>query len=91
MRVLYEPFIYNNEVDISRQMFARGSPSVFAYVLSVHDVAALAHGGDGLVRVGSQGLGLRGHGPRLAEATACVRRNVELDAVRNADLARVTC
>lgn len=59
------------------------------HILGVHDVAALANTGDGLMGVDQQRLQGGGDGPRLAVPSTRVRRYVELHAVRDADLSRV--
>lgn len=66
-----------------------GSDDRGTHVLGFHDVAALAHASDGLVDVDQHAVQARRYAPRLAEATACVGRHVELDAVGDADLASV--
>lgn len=63
---------------------------IFTHVLSIHDVAALADAGDGLMGVHQERLQGGRYGPGLAESPASVRRDVKLHTVGDAYLPRVS-
>jgi len=60
------------------------------HVFCVHDIATLADRSDSLVWVDPQRVNSRGNGPGFAVATTRVRRDMELDAIRDADFTSVT-
>lgn len=64
--------------------------SNFTYVLSIHDVAALAYGRDTLVRVDHYSVSWRRHRPRFAISSARVGRDRKFHTVGYAYLPSVT-
>jgi hypothetical protein len=61
------------------------------HVFCIHDIATLANRSDSLVRVDPQRVKSRGNGPGFAVASTRVRRDMELDTIRDADFTSVTC